>query len=63
MKKLLTLTTLCLFSIQIVQAQWKISTQIGGVNFLGATVNAAYSISLDNETISSLELAAGFGVL
>jgi hypothetical protein len=44
-------------------AQWKISTQIGGANFLGATVNAAYSISLDNETISSLELAAGFGVL
>ena len=63
MKKLITLLFSVLFVFHESDAQIGIEAQIGGANFFGITVNARYSIPLNNSDEHRISPAFGIGVL
>ncbi len=67
MKSPLLISSIFLFfflcATSVAQAQWKLSTQLGGANFLGATLNVGYEYNLASKIPSSLEAQVGYGFL
>jgi hypothetical protein len=57
--------TICsfIFMIHPLKAQLGIELQVGGANFLGASVNASYTVQLGKAGVQSLNTTLGIGAL